>query len=189
MKYVFITLILFIATSVQSQSVETIVGKWKLIELREVKEPLLSQARNRNPNAKIWYLDDETLPNLYQISSNNFFEIIENRENLNVIGFSGCNKFKVDIDIKSNMISFESFKQMGFLQCESANYESNYFEMLNDGYNSSYKYKIIGKKLYFYIDKNDSRYTNLRILTFSNKSLKVINNFFDTPFAIFESIN
>ena len=66
-------------------------------------------------------------------------------------------------------------------------YESNYFKMLSGGYDASFIYKIKGNKLYFYIDKSNGRYNNLRNLTFSNNSQKIINSFFDNPLAIFEA--
>lgn len=66
MRIIFIAIILFFTTPIKSQDVVTIIGDCKLVELREVKAPHLSQAKNRNPNAKIWS-DDETLPKSFFI--------------------------------------------------------------------------------------------------------------------------
>jgi heat shock protein HslJ len=189
MRYFLIAFISFFSTSVKSQAVVTILGDWKLVELREVKEPHLSQARNRNPNAKIWYLDDETLPKVFYIKNDNHIKITGNKNKLKIVGNSGCNNFISEANLLSDLIGLNDFEQIDFLFCEKVDYESNYFKMLSGAYDVSFIYKIKGNKLYFYIDKSNGRYNNFRNLTFSNNSQKVINSFFDNPLAIFERIN
>ena len=196
MRFLFLTVLLLYNILSYSQTVSTIIGKWKLIELREVIVPAISHAKNQLTNGKlIISLVNENLPKNIKVNTNNFINVVKSgntgNNKLSVDGNSGCNKFNIDGELSSHIIQFSSFNQIDYLYCEDiVVYENDYFKMFRNEYNSTrFIYKITNNKLYFYLDKKDQNFHNLNVFNFSSSSLKFIDAFFETPIAVFENIN
>jgi hypothetical protein len=188
-----ISIILFLlnAKSVYSQNLKTILGKWKLIAIRESYRPEISHAKNKVINGQLTVsFVNESKPRTIMVNTENFIGFSKKgavgNNKITIVGFSGCNNFNCIGELTSNLIEIGSFNQIDYFICDSTEFESEYFKTLNNEYQSTrFIYKFEGNKLLLYLDYNDSNFASFRSFKLSVTSQKFLDNFFSEPIAVF----
>ena len=188
-----ISIILFLlnAKSVYSQNLKTILGKWKLIAIRESYRPEICHAKNKVINGQLTVsFVNESKPRTIMVNTENFIGFSKKgavgNNKITIVGFSGCNNFNCIGELTSNLIEIGSFNQIDYFICDSTEFESEYFKTLNNEYQSTrFIYKFEGNKLLLYLDYNDSNFASFRSFKLSVTSQKFLDNFFSEPIAVF----
>ncbi len=191
-----ITLILLTLTTktFYCQNPKTILGKWKLIQIRECFRPEISHAKNKVLNGQLTVsFVNENKPKTITVLTDNFIGFSKKGEvgnnKITIVGFSGCNNFNCIGDLTSNLIEIGSFNQIDYLICDSIEFEVEYFKTLNNEYQSTrFIYKIENNNLLLYLDFNDSNFASFKSFKLSNTSRKFLDNFFSEPIAIFTRV-